>query len=109
VVARERVTAAALDGRVAEVLAAFFFRGLRTEAFRFFRVVRLGVWRFADREGFGLRDEDFTDNSPGMSGDGEVIPEVDVPKISVADEPPAAQVFFGLELERVVTDTTFDK
>jgi hypothetical protein len=86
VVARDRVTAA-LDGRAAAVLA-FFFRGLRTEAFRFFRVVRRAewrfaeraVWRFADREGFGLRDEDFTDNSPGMSGDGEVIPEVDVPK-----------------------------
>jgi hypothetical protein len=65
VVARERVTAA-LDGRIAEVLA-FVFRGLRTEAFRFVRVVRLGTRRVADREGFGLRDEDFTDNSPGMT------------------------------------------
>ena len=70
VVARERVTAAlalALDGR-AEVARAFvFFRGVRAETFRFVRFVRLGVWRFADREGFGLRDEDFTDNSPGMT------------------------------------------
>ena len=79
VVARERVTVA-LDGRAAEV-RAFFFRGLRTEALRFVRRVRLEVWRFAERderfaerderfaerEGFGLRDEDFTDNSPGMT------------------------------------------
>jgi hypothetical protein len=66
VVARERVTAA-LEGRAEADLAFFFFRGLRAEAFRFVRFVRLGVWRFADREGFGLRDEDFTDNSPGMT------------------------------------------
>jgi hypothetical protein len=70
VVARERVTAA-LDGRAAADLAfafafAFAFRGLRTAALRF-RVARLGMRRFADREGFGLRDEDFTDNSPGMT------------------------------------------
>ena len=65
VVARERVTAA-LDGR-ADAARAFFFRGLRAETFRFVRFVRLGVRRFADREGFGLRDEDFTDNSPGMT------------------------------------------
>jgi hypothetical protein len=70
VVARERVTVA-LDGRAEELLV--FFRGLRTEAVRFVRRVRLGVWRFArderfaEREGFGLRDEDFTDNSPGMT------------------------------------------
>jgi hypothetical protein len=64
VVARERVTAA-LDVRDA---GFFFFRGLRTEAFRLLvRAVRRGVWRFAEREGFGLRDEDFTDNSPGMT------------------------------------------
>jgi hypothetical protein len=101
VVARERLTAA-LDVRAAALLAFFFFRGLRTDTFRFVRVVRLGVWRFAERiwrfaerDGFGLRDEDFTDNSPGNDGDGEVIPEVDVPKRSVADEPSAAQVFFG--------------
>jgi hypothetical protein len=59
-----------LDGR-ADVARAFFFRGLRAELTRFVRLVRLGVWRlaerFADREGFGLRDEDFTDNSPGMT------------------------------------------
>jgi len=74
VVARERVTAA-LDVRAAALLAFFFFRGLRTDTFRFFRVVRLGVWRFAERiwrfaerDGFGLRDEDFTDNSPGNDG-----------------------------------------
>jgi hypothetical protein len=69
VVARERVTAA-LDGR-ADAARAFFFRGVRAEGFRFVRFVRLGVWRlaerFAEREGFGLRDEDFTENSPGMT------------------------------------------
>ena len=63
VVARERVTAA-LDGRAGAALV-FFFRGLRAEALRFVRFVRLGVRRFADREGFGLRDEDFTDNLLG--------------------------------------------
>jgi hypothetical protein len=53
VVARERVTAAlARDGR-AEALA---------------RVAgRVEVVRLAEREGFGFRDEDFTDNSPGMT------------------------------------------
>ena len=64
-VARERVTAA-LEGRAAE-LRAFGFRGVRGDELRFLRAVRLGVRRFADREGFGLRDEDFTDNSPGMT------------------------------------------
>jgi hypothetical protein len=75
VVARERVTAG-LDG----LDAGFFFRGLRAGAFRFFLAVRLAVWRLADREGLGLRDEDFTDDSPGIDGNVEVIPEVYVPK-----------------------------
>ena len=66
VVARERLTAA-LGVRAAAALAFFFFLGLRTEAFRFVRVFRVAVCRFADREGLGLRDEDFTDNSPGMT------------------------------------------
>jgi hypothetical protein len=48
VVARERLTAA--FGVRDAALPAFFFRGLRTEAVRFFRVVRLGLWRFAERE-----------------------------------------------------------
>jgi len=55
VVARERLTAA-LGVRDA-ALPAFFFRRLRTEEFRFFRVVRLGLWRFAEREGrFAARE-----------------------------------------------------
>jgi len=68
VVARERVTAA-LEGRAAPVRAflAVFFRELRAAELLLVRALRLGVWRLADREGFGFRDEDFTDNSPGMT------------------------------------------
>jgi hypothetical protein len=66
VVARERVTDFEVRGA-----AGFFLRGVRVEALRFLRAERLAdrldVWRFAEREGFGLRDEDFTDNSPGMT------------------------------------------
>jgi hypothetical protein len=60
VVARERVTAAlplARDGR-----AAFALFRVEVE-----RDAVLGEVRLAEREGFGLRDEDFTDNSPGMT------------------------------------------
>src|SRR5687768_10784861 len=68
VVARDRVTAALdldldLDDRPAagrDGRAA----GLRALV----RAVLRGVWRLAEREGVGLRDEDFTDNSPGMTG-----------------------------------------
>src|SRR5688500_4401937 len=64
VVARDRVTAALdVDDRLAagrDGRAA----GLRALV----RAVLRGVWRLAEREGVGLRDEDFTDNSPGMTG-----------------------------------------
>jgi hypothetical protein len=76
VVARERVTvvfvlvlalALALDGRAAAV-RAFALREVRADdVLRFVRAGRLGVWRLADREGAGFRDEDFTDYSPGMT------------------------------------------
>jgi hypothetical protein len=64
VVARERVTAA-LAGR-AEAERAAGFREVRDEVL-LGRVVRLGTGLLADREGVGLRDEDFTDYSPGMT------------------------------------------
>src|SRR5688500_4059585 len=59
VVARERVTAALpLDVRAA---GFFFWEGRAVRVRLLVRLGRLGVWRFAEREGFGLRDEDFTD------------------------------------------------
>jgi len=81
VVARERVTTA-LAGRAEAVRAAGFLEraeAVRAAGFlerdeallvRVVRVVpfvRLGVGLLADREGVGLRDEDFTDYSPGMT------------------------------------------
>jgi len=63
VVARERVTAA-LAGRIAAVRAAGFLE-LRDEVLLV--RARLEAGFFADREGVGLRDEDFTDYSPGMT------------------------------------------
>ena len=69
VVARERVTTA-LAGRAEAVRAAGFLERDEALLVRVVRVVpfvRLGVGLLADREGVGLRDEDFTDYSPGMT------------------------------------------
>jgi hypothetical protein len=64
VVARDRVTAG-LAGRIDAERAAGFLE-LRDDVL-LGRVFRLGVDLFAAREGVGLRDEDFTDYSPGMT------------------------------------------
>jgi hypothetical protein len=63
VVARDRVTAA-LAGRAEAVRAAGF---REREEVVLGRVFRLEAGLFADRDGVGLRDEDFTDYSPGMT------------------------------------------